>query len=188
MMDRGWTGVVLAGGRSSRMGSDKALLEFEGSTLLHRAIQLLRQHCREVLVIGHPERHADPHATVVPDERPGLGPLGGLATALKVARYGRLLVVACDMPMVNDRLLVRLKGLLDQGADAAVPRHEGGLEPLAAAYHRHCMEPFDHCLSTGLLRMTDGLAAVRTAHLDLVPGSDGWPADLFRNLNTPTDL
>ena len=70
--DRGWTGVVLAGGMSSRMGRDKALIEVDGITLLERAVQRLRPHVREVLVIGDPESYGHLHPQVLPDERPGL--------------------------------------------------------------------------------------------------------------------
>lgn len=188
MIDRRWTGAVLAGGQSSRMGRDKALMEVEGMTLLDRAIELLRPHCREVLVIGDPGKYTPAHATVIADGVPGLGPLGGLVTALGRARYVRLLVLACDLPRVNDRLLVRLKNELDLGHDAVVPRHAGWLEPLAGAYHRHALEAFEACLRQRRLRMSDALATVRTGHLDLVPGEAGWPADLFRNINAPSDL
>ena len=188
MTDRAWTGVILAGGKSSRMGRDQALIEVEDRTMLERTIELLRPHAREVLVIADPARYAPPHATVIPDDSPGKGPLGGLVTALYRARYVRLLVLACDLPAVNDRLLVRLKLELDRGYDAVVPRHDGLMEPLVAAYHRHAIEPFEACVKTDVLKMSVALAKVRTSVLDIVPGEEGWPADLFRNLNTPDDL
>lgn len=188
MTDRGWTGVVLAGGQSSRMGRDKALIEIEGLTLLDRAIELLRPHCREVLVIGDPEKYVPAHASVIPDDEPGKGPLGGLVTAMKRARYVRLLVLACDLPNLSDRLLVRLKHELDTGFDAAIPRHGDLLEPLAGAYHRHAIEAFEGCLAGGVLKMSAALDRVKTGYVELVPGEDGWPEDLFRNINTPADL
>ncbi|HMC96925.1 MAG TPA: molybdenum cofactor guanylyltransferase [Flavobacteriales bacterium] len=187
-MDRQWTGVVLAGGESSRMGRDKALMEIDGRTMLERGIELLRPHVREVLVIGDPAKYNTTHGVVIPDEKPGLGPLGGLVTALKRARYVRLLVIACDLPQLNDRLMVRLKAPLDDGHDAAVPKHEGLIEPLAAAYHRHAIDAFEECLEQGILKMSDALARVRTTWLDIRPGEDGWPRDIFRNVNSPSDL
>lgn len=188
MMERAWTGVILAGGQSSRMGQDKALLEVDGTTLLDRGIQLLRPHAREVLVIGDPAKYRPAHATVIPDDLPGLGPLGGIITALKHARYVRTLVLACDMPRINDRLLFVLKQGLVGEVDAVVPRHGTLVEPLAAAYHRHAIEAFEEQLAKDEGKMTDALGRVRTMYADLVPGNDGWPADLFRNLNVPSDL
>jgi len=188
MMDRQWTGVVLAGGASSRMGRDKALIEVEGRTMLERGIDLLRPHVREVLVIGDPAKYATTHGTVIPDLEPGLGPLGGLVTGLKRARYVRLLVIACDLPNLNDRLMVRLKAMLDEGHDAVVPRHADLIEPLAAAYHRRAVDAFEVCVSKRMLKMSDALSQVRTAWLDVDPGREGWPQELFLNVNAPSDL
>lgn len=188
MMERAWTGVILAGGQSRRMGYDKALMEVDGKSMLERGVELLRPHVREVLVIGDPSKYAPSHATVLSDERPGLGPLGGIVTALKRARYVRCLVLACDLPVINDRLLVNLKKELDKGADAVVPRHQGSIEPLAAAYHRRTIDAFEQCLQEKVLKMSAAIDRVGCAYLDIEPGKDGWPSELFRNLNTPADL
>lgn len=188
MTDRAWTGVVLAGGRSSRMGTDKALLELDGATLLDRAVELLRPHARELLIIGDVDRHGHPHATTVGDRRPGLGPLGGLITALERSRYGRIIALACDMPAVNDRLILRLKAQCDATVDAAVPVHAGGAEPLAAAYHLRCLSPFEQAVDAGDLKLAHALHRVRVAPVEVSPGREGWPADLFRNINAPGDL
>lgn len=188
MNDRQWTGVVLAGGQSSRMGRDKALIEVEGVSLLERAIELLRPHAREVLVIGDPAKYAPAHATVIPDDLPGKGPVGGLVTALKHARYVRTLVLACDLPHISDRLLIHLKNRLVGEVDAVVPRHAGLLEPLAAAYHRHAIDAFLMNIQQGKLRMSEALDRVNTGYFDLEPGTEGWPKELFKNLNAPADL
>ena len=188
MNDRQWTGVVLAGGQSSRMGRDKALVELDGITLLDRTIDLLRPHAKEVLVIGDPAKYAPEHATVLPDDLPGKGPLGGLVTALKHARYVRLIVLACDLPNISDRLLIHLKNDLIGDYDAVVPRHEGSIEPLAAAYHRHAIELFERNIVVDRLKMSDALGRVRTRWFDLMPGEEGWPKDLFKNVNAPPAL
>jgi molybdopterin-guanine dinucleotide biosynthesis protein A len=188
MIDRQWTGVVLAGGQSSRMGRDKALIEFKGRTLLERQLELLRPHAKEILVIGDPTKHTPTHATVIPDDIPGQGPLGGILTALRCARYVRVLVLACDLPNISDRLLLRLKAGLDNGVDAVVPKHSLGSEPLVAAYHRHAMEAFQKALGEGERKMSLALDRIHTVPLVMEPGEEGWPVDLFRNLNAPTDL
>lgn len=188
MTDRAWTGVILAGGQSSRMGRDKALIELDGRTMLDRTIALLRPHVREILVIGDPTKYTLHNAMVVPDEQPDKGPLGGIVTAMKRARYVRVLVLACDMPAINDRLLVHLKRELDRDGDVALPRHQSMIEPLAAAYHRHAIDTFEDCLRNNVLKMSDAIARVKPVCLDIEPGKDGWPVDLFRNLNSPADL
>lgn len=188
MNDRQWTGVVLAGGQSSRMDRDKALIEVDGITMLDRAIALLRPHAKEVLVIGDPRKYTPGHATVIADDLPGKGPLGGLVTALKHARYVRIIVLACDLPNISDRLLIHLKNDLTGDFDAVVPRHGGFIEPLAAVYHRHAIELFERNIAADRLKMSDALGRVRTRYFELVPGEEGWPNDLFKNVNAPTDL
>jgi molybdopterin-guanine dinucleotide biosynthesis protein A len=183
-----WTGVVLAGGKSTRMGQDKALLEVDGKPLLLHAIEKLKPHVRELLVIGEPRQYGHIWPDVMPDEIPGLGPLGGIVTALGAARHDRLLVLAVDVPGVNAKLLERLTREMPENADALVPRHEGKLEPLVAAYHRRCAGAFMDHITRSRLSMHGALADVCAAFLDINPGEDGWPEDLFHNLNSPADL
>jgi molybdopterin-guanine dinucleotide biosynthesis protein A len=190
-MDRtrmSWTGVVLAGGRSSRMGRDKALIEWAGRSLLDRALDRLDAHCAELLVIGEPEKYGHVGPFVIADEWPGKGPLGGITTAMRYASNDRLLVIACDMPALNDRLFDMLKAQLGTSTDAVVPRHEGLIEPLAAAYHRSAQPAFRRCVELDVLKMGDALSQVRTSFVEVIPGRDGWPGDLFRNINAPGDL
>lgn len=183
-----WTGVVLAGGRSSRMGQNKALMLFEGRTLLERALDHLRPHVQELIVIGEPSVYGHLHDHVIPDDLPGNGPMGGIGTALKHARNSSVLVLGCDMPHVTAELFVRLKAGLTKVQDAFVPTCDGNVEPLVAAYHRRCLPAFNACIAQGHLKMIDGLDRVRTRYVQICPGEDGWPKDLYRNLNAPTDL
>mgnify|MGYP000857397867 FL=1 len=183
-----WTGVVLAGGKSTRMGRDKALVEVDGKPMIQHAIDVLLPQVKELIVIGDPRKYRRFHDDIIPDELEGLGPLGGIVTAMGHARYDHLLVLACDVPEVNAKLLEKIKFHFPMDGDALVPRHQDFVEPLVAGYDRRCAEPFTELLSKGVLRMTEALAAVRTHYLDVVPGQDGWPEDLFRNVNGPDDL
>ncbi len=188
MSKEGWTGVVLAGGKSSRMGSDKALIEIDGRSLLDRALDKLDPHVNELLVIGEPEKYGVVGPFVVADEWLGKGPLGGLSTAMRYASNDRLLVIACDLPGLNDRLFELLKSQLGNATEAVVPKHEGLIEPLAAVYHRNAQPAFRRCVELDVLKMSDALSQVRTSYVEVIPGSDGWPMDLFRNINAPGDL
>ena len=104
-----WTtvvGAVLAGGQSRRMGRDKAMLDWDGRSLLMRAVKVLESVFDEVLVVAPRDRgYEDLGVQVVPDIRPGLGPLGGLHTALVHGRGKPLFILACDMPHVTDDLV-----------------------------------------------------------------------------------
>ena len=189
-MREGWTGVVLAGGRSSRMGRDKALLSLKpgGPTLLDHALDRLSPLVDELLVIGHPSIHGHVGPFVIPDDKPGHGPLGGLTTAMHYAAHDRLLVLAVDLPGVDPALLALLKQGLGNFTDAVVPRQAGRPEPLVGAYHRRCAPLFQDLLAQGALRMRDALETVRVSWVDIVPGTADRPADLFRNINRPEDI
>ncbi len=176
-------GFVLAGGASSRMGRDKALLPARGSTLLEQVAREVLAAAGSVTVIAPPERYRELGLNVVPDLNPGQGPLGGIHTALSVTNSCWNLIAACDMPGITAPFL---RELLEQaeasGADCLIPQDaEGRKEPLCAVYHRRCLAGIDAALDAGIRKVTDGLRGLRAAE---------WrPATLehFRNLNTPQD-
>jgi molybdopterin-guanine dinucleotide biosynthesis protein A len=182
------TGVVLAGGRSSRFGRDKALLELHGETLLARAVRILSTVADEVLVLGPPERAAQaPGVRVIPDERPGDGPLPALATALREMRGERMIAIATDMPLLNPALL---RHVLDRSAgyDVAVPRVGGRTQQLHAVYARACLPAIESQLQRDDLKIDRFFATVRTLVIeeDEVAAIDPHLLS-FRNINTEAD-
>ena len=188
MSEKGWAGVVLAGGQSSRMGRDKALLPFNGKPLIARAIDILRPHVDELLIIGDPNKYDGFGPLALADDSPGLGPLGGIMTALRYAWHDRLIILACDMPHVTDVFIEQLMTHYEDGIDAVVAQCDGHLEPLAAVYHRRCRAVFAAQLETGSLKLSDAIERVRTRYVQVCPGEEDWPVDLFRNVNAPSDL
>jgi len=185
------SGVVLAGGRSSRFGSDKALHELSGRTLLEHALASLAG-CAERFVVGGDERYAFAGVLVVPDEAPGEGPLAGLATALAAAREGRVALCACDMPALTptywEFLAVRA------GAAVVIPEGpDGRPEPLAALYSRECLPLVRAALAAGERRLAGWHDRLAEAGLErvIVPWEavlERFGGDLFRNVNRPEDV
>ena len=142
----GALGVVLAGGASRRMGRDKAALLIGGEPLLRRAVARLRLALAEVIVVGAPAcASLLPGSRIVADAWPGRGPLGALATALRVIEAteatGWALLVACDMPFTQPALLRAMArlALTTPDVDVVALRGPRGLEPLHAVYHRRCL-------------------------------------------------
>ncbi len=135
--DRSFAVAILAGGRSSRMGRDKAAIVWEGRTLLERQVELawsLRP--QEVFVVGRTQAElGELNARGLPDAQPGQGPLGGLATVLGAMSCVHVLLLAIDMPALTEGFLA---GLLAQRVDGigVVPRTSRGWEPLAAVFPR----------------------------------------------------
>jgi molybdenum cofactor guanylyltransferase len=159
------TGVALAGGRSQRMGRDKAALELAGRPLIARAVERLGQAFERVMVVGPNELETlAPGVSILPDRQPGLGPLGGLATALRHMETDWLFLVACDMPFIQPALARHIAQLaLDSSdMDAVAIRPPGGWEPLHAAYHRRIAPTVARALTTAHPTMRGLLDELRT--------------------------
>jgi len=171
------------------MGRDKALIRLAGRPLIAHVLERAAPLGDEVLVTTNsPNDYAFLGLRLVADERPGVGALAGLQTALRAARHEVVLVLACDLPVVCVPLLQHMIGLAAQ-ADAVVPRWRGELEPLHAVYRRTCLPAIDLALAEGRQRMISFLPAVRTIIVeeDLVATFDPQGLTFF-NINSPDDL
>jgi molybdopterin-guanine dinucleotide biosynthesis protein A len=182
-------GFILAGGESSRMGRDKALLELNGEALIVRVTRLLESVAGACAVIGDTVRLEGLALRVVADDFPGAGPLGGIATALRASSVEWNLIVACDLPYLTREWLEFLIGrALRSDADAVVPMNERGAEPLCAMYRKRAEGAIRAALDRGTRKVTDGLADVRIEFIE--PGEwKGFDSDglLFKNMNSPAD-
>lgn len=178
-----FSGAVLAGGASRRMGRDKAFVEVGGVPLAAIAAAALRGAGAAPIVAvgGDAERLAALGLDPVADRWPGAGPLGGIVTALSAAPAGVVVVLACDLPFVTAEAVEAVAGALGD-ADAAVPEVGGRLEPLLAAYRDTCTAPFTEALAAGRGAVRDALARVRVERVTLA--DPRWVA----NANTPEDL
>ena len=176
-------GFVLTGGKSSRMGKDKALLPFRGGALAGHVAAMVEAAAGSATLIGDPQKYGHLGYPVFPDRSPGAGPLGGIESALSYTAADWNLVVACDMPAISTELL---RGLLQAAerlnTDALVPAGPSGrLEPLSAVYHRRCRETLHRALEAGVRKVADALANLEVAR---------WAVDdagCFENLNTPEE-
>ena len=193
--------IILAGGRSRRLGADKRRLRLwgpAGPTLLEHTVALARQVVPEVLVVlNDPAAWPDLPARLVPDAFPGAGPLGGLASGLRAMAAGDALLLACDLPLLQPALLAALRDAPLE-ADALVPlRPEGragprnarAAEPLLARYCRACLPAAESCLACGERRMIALLEGLRVAWLPPEAWRRHDPDGVsFLNINRPEDL
>jgi molybdenum cofactor guanylyltransferase len=182
-------GFILAGGESSRMGRDKALLELGGMPLILRTVRLVEAAAGPPAVIGNPEAYERLGLRLIADDWPGAGPLGGIATALRASGAPWSLVVACDLPYLNrDWLDYLIARALASQMDAVVPMNALGAEPLCAVYHKRAEPAIRSALERGTRKVTDGLKDVRTEAI----APTEWKAFdseglLFKNMNSPED-
>jgi molybdopterin-guanine dinucleotide biosynthesis protein A len=183
--------VVLAGGRGERLGMDKADAVLGGQSLLERSLALLATLTDDPVVVlrrGQVLQAGPPAARVVRDLAPYEGALAGLAAGLAACRHDWAIVVACDMPFLNARLLAHMASLRE-GFDAVVPRLSVGLEPLHALYHRRALASIERALQEGRRRLVSFYEALRVRYLeeDDLRRLDPDLRSLF-NVNTPPDL
>jgi FdhD protein len=182
------SGVILAGGESRRMGSDKSLLPLDGERFIERSFQLMASLFEEVLIVTNsPELYADIPCRKVPDIYRGKGALAGIHAGLYHASQPRIFVVACDMPYLEPAL-IRYLCHENPAADVHIPRNSCGLEPLQARYRKSCLPAMETVLTNPGPRIIDFFPAVAVTELP----SEIWQrfdpqGRSFHNINTPQD-
>lgn len=183
------TGIVLAGGRSTRMGQDKAMLPFVGETMIARAVRVVRNVADEVVVVTRPGcSYAGLPGRMVHDAAEDLGPLAGIAAGLAASNSDLNLIVACDMPLVRPAVLRRLLELRGD-ADVCVAVVQGHASPLCAVYRASVGAVAKQLLASGERRVTTLLDRVQTKRVDAAVFRDLDPdLETFLNCNTPDEF
>jgi molybdopterin-guanine dinucleotide biosynthesis protein A len=187
---RDLTVFILAGGKSTRMGADKAFVEYEGRTLLARALELARSVASSVWIVGSKEKFAA-FAEVVEDVFRDCGPLGGIHAALRASPTELNVMFAVDMPFVSLDFLQYLTAQARDTPDAAVivPRGDGRRQPLCAIYRREFSVAAERALRAGRNKIDPLFDEVRTRVIEQEELEDaGFSSAIFRNLNTPEEL
>ena len=178
--------AILTGGHASRMGGlRKATLAVGGTSIIDRQLAVLRTLAAPVFLVTSARAPRDAELTVVRDEYPDHGALGGIYTAIVASPHERTLVVACDMPFLNAAFLAHLVGI---DADLVIPKTSRGYEPLCAIYSRACAPSIRERLTRGELeasRLPDGVRVAEVGPKTVAAyDPDGL---LFVNVNTPHD-
>ena len=183
------TGIILAGGKSRRMGRHKLFLEAGGVPLFERVYWVLNQIFTDIIVVAHhAEWFQSYDVRVISDVFPGRGALGGLYTGLKYASSDPSFCFAADMPFLNARLIRYMIEKRDEG-DVIIPRTSDGLHPLHAIYSRKCLEPMENLLSRGNLKIIDFFVEVTVIYISEGEIVNYDPLLLsFLNVNTKEDL
>jgi molybdenum cofactor guanylyltransferase len=176
------TAIVLAGGQSRRMGTDKSLLPWAGEPLVQHIVRQLQPLFDQVLIgANSPEKYAFLGLPVVPDQEPGQGPLMGILSGISASVHELNFVTACDIPHLDPGFILDLLRAAE-GHDIAMPVNAAGRhEPLLAVYRRSVAPLARRILQQGGRRIADLLGVAKVRFVEM-PES-GW----YRNLNTPED-
>ncbi|WP_440113732.1 molybdenum cofactor guanylyltransferase [Paenibacillus sp. QZ-Y1] len=196
MNTREWTGIILAGGLSSRMGSNKAMLELNGSRVLELVLRAMIPAVSRVILAAGPNAtiygQLDYDCVQVQDQYPGKGPLAGLHAAMEASDTEWNLVCACDMPLLQTSFFAGMKWLTESGNNdaAIVPRVEGRVHPLAGAYHKRVLPDLEQCLMQDRLQVTRWLEKIGCRYVDedvLERAGIHDAAGQLSNMNTPEE-
>lgn len=176
------TGVILAGGRSERFGGNKAFAAFQGVPFIERVVRVMKSIFENLLIVTNtPQDYNRLGLPILTDIEPYKGPLGGIVTALQHSPTDRIFVVACDMPILDPKVIAQIIEKAN-GFDAAVPIHDGIREYLLALYSRKLLTRMSCCLSEDKLSLDEFCR--KLSNVTWVP-VDG---DSWFNVNTKKDL
>lgn len=183
------TAFILAGGKSTRMGADKAFVPLDGRTLLARALEVARSITANVRIVGDPAKFS-PFAPTLEDIFPNCGPLAGIQAALRSSQTDLNLVLAVDLPFVSLPLLQYLtQRARNNPATVTVAQTAGGYQPLCAIYRRNFAEAAEKALQGGRYKIDRLFLATSTLTVtEEELHAAGFSPNQFRNLNTPQEL
>ena len=188
-MKHNLTGIILSGGKSIRMGENKAFIKIEGTPIIQRIQTLFERLFDEIIIVTHEkELFSNLHAKIYSDIIPHRGVLGGLYTGLFFSSFTFSFCVACDMPFLNESVIKYLMKNIEN-SDIVVPKTRDGLHPLHAIYSKNCIDPIKKMIDQGKYRVVDFYPMVKVKIIDenefvsLDPNRES-----FINVNTPEEL
>jgi molybdopterin-guanine dinucleotide biosynthesis protein A len=183
------SGIILSGGKSIRMGENKAFIEIEGVPIISRIYDLFKELFQEVIIVtNQTEFFRNFDSRICQDLIPNKGALGGLYTGIFFSSFRYSFCVACDMPFIKKSLVQYLiKNIQDE--DVIVPRTKDGLQPLHAIYSKNCLDPIRRIIEEGKYKIIDFYKMVK---VKIVEENNLLSLDPFRdsfiNVNTPEEL
>ena len=183
------TGIILSGGKNTRMGENKAFMRVDGERIIDRTIRIFRELFEEiVLVTNDPLAYLEFDLTIVTDIIKGKGALGGIYTGLFHASCEQVFACPCDMPFLNIAF-IRYMQEKSTGYDVVVPVQPEGFQPLHAIYSRRCMTAMKRRIDEDRLKITGFYRKARVLEIpSRVIDSFDPTGRMFFNVNTPDDL
>ena len=180
------SGYVLSGGKSRRMGTDKAFLLVQHKPMLKRMIDLISPWCIHMAISGQNQDYSIFKLELVPDVFAGHGPVSGLHAALSHSSTDWNLVVGVDLPFLNEELLLYLLSA-EVDCDCIIPEHDAGLEPLAGLYNKRILPVLEEMIEAGDYKLMNMFRKVQTRYLNCNGLLQVYPK-LFSNINRPEDF
>lgn len=175
--------IILAGGKSSRMGVDKGLMLLNEKAMVQHVIDAVKLVADEIIIVANNEEYKNFGYVVVADEIKDAGPVAGICTGLKQAKYNYNFILSCDVPYVSKEMLSLLKQEVDD-FDVAIFEKANHLHPLIGIYSKNCLSKFEAALNAKALKLKTVLHHVNLKKIDGTLFSDKF----FKNINSKLDL
>lgn len=187
MKQQSVSGIILAGGKSSRMGRDKALIQWKGRRLVDYLTEAMEPVCDEILISTHLDSSFFRGYRVIRDLYSDMGPLAGIESGLREAQNPMVIFASVDTPLLNSELFAFL---LNQhgGFDISLAAHEGVNEPMIGVYSKQVHARLESFIRQGNHKPPDFIRSTRWQEVNVHPGHNFYHPQLFKNLNRPQDL
>ncbi|SNR16289.1 molybdenum cofactor guanylyltransferase [Tenacibaculum jejuense] len=184
MKNNNITGIVLAGGKSSRMGTDKSKIVFNGKTFIEHSISALECITSDIIIISNTSDHDTFSYERIPDEIQNFGPVAGIYSGLKAIKTEYAIILSCDIPLINSYVLNKLVHAIDNEFDIIQFEYQDKATPLIALYHKNCLSRFEHAINHKIHRLQSVVNTCNPKNI-LLSEKD---AIYIRNINTIEDL
>jgi molybdopterin-guanine dinucleotide biosynthesis protein A len=187
MIKKNITGIILAGGKSSRMGSDKGIVNLNGKKFIEHILEAVLTNVNEVIIIANNDNYNNLGYKVIKDKIKDCGPLGGIYTGLMNSKTENNIVVSCDIPFINSDLV---KYIIENtsNADITVPVYKGNIEPLCAVYTKRTSDQILNLIMNKDLKIQNILKYFITKELFITKMQKFYTEKLFVNINTQEEL
>ena len=184
------TGIILSGGKSSRLGEEKGLAKFNGKPLISYSIDILKPVCDNILISANSQLddYDDFGYEVIEDQVKDIGPMGGLMACLERSDTRYNFVISCDTPFVPPDLFPYLLESIENFQVAAPVHHDNYIEPLCAVYATNVIWQLQHCIESGNYKLTDFIAEVKAKKLTVNDQLPFYHEEMFVNMNTRKDI
>jgi molybdopterin-guanine dinucleotide biosynthesis protein A len=182
------TGIILAGGKSSRMGNDKAFVKYKNKYLIEYAIEALTEECSDILISANDDIYSQFGFLVIEDIFPDTGPMGGIYSCLKHSSCERNVVLPCDMPGVSAELVRYLLSFAEGENTIVAESVDNKIEPLCAVYHKTTLPVFEKFLRQEEYAMNKLLNALQVKKVCISEDISFYRKKIFWNINTFDDL
>ena len=182
------TGIILAGGKNSRMGLEKGLAILNNKPMFHYGIEAMTQVCDQILISTNSKEYQDSRVFLVPDLLPDRGPMGGIWSAMKSTKDTAYFVLSCDLPFVPAEF-IRFLISVSADFDITVPYYgKEHFEPLCGIYRRTVLPELESHIRASDLKLPDLFLKIRLNPIPAYPLITRFNPNLFFNINTPEDL